>query len=259
MNSTILRSVKYFVFAIIVLAVSGCKETVEQPEPEEFAFEYPVSDGVYAGYDVDSIDAGGIYYNAGRHESHLAGQTVLYGTPYIYQYDTLFTGDGYSSAISYIRKSGNGVYYFIDTSGIGNLIPDSLRIFVVTDPEMTFYSFPFEAGRNWSVYKFIIGNFTVISISAEYKGRESLTLNINNTDVTLNTYKIDYRLSINIPDSTLSFLNSEFRSTSWLADGYGIVKTRGSKVFISLFSGAVFDISDTAGTLEQRMTAFRKN
>ncbi len=249
----------FLLLSVLALIAAGCKEAGTQQEPEKFVFNYPLSEGVSAEYSVDSIDAMGTVYTAGTRVSHITGQTALYGTPYFYQYDTLYSSDVTTASMSYVRKSDRGVYYFIDTSGINQIIPDSIRIFVITDPEMVFYSYPFEAGRNWSVFKLLIGSNTIVSIAADYKGKEDVALRINDTEKALNAYRIDYTLNVNIPDSSLAFFNRQFKSTFWLADGYGVVKTKGSRVFLSLFSGGVFDITDTTGIVEQKMVSFRTN
>lgn len=245
-------------FALAVLGISGCKDAGTQPVEIPFNFDYPVADGVRAEYSIDSIDASGVNHFFGMRGTGISGSTILYSTPYFYQYDTLYTTTDVTTSISYIRKSANGVYYFIDTSAVNELIPDSLRPFIFTDPEMVFYSYPFEAGRNWNVFKFVAGNISIISFTADYAGKESLSLRINNSDTTLSAYKINYNLKITIPDSTFALPESNFSASFWLADSVGLVRMKGSKVFLSLFTGAVFDISDTGGQIEQKITAFRR-
>lgn len=247
-----------FVAALTVIFFQGCKDAGTQPAETPFTFNYPLDEGLRTGYEVDSIDAAGAYHFLGVRSSGISGSTVLYGTPYNYQYDTLYTSGEVTTSISYVRKSSNGVYYFIDTSTVNQLIPDSLRPFIFTDPEMVFYSYPFEPGRNWSVFKFVAGNISIISFRGEYSGKESLRLKINNSDTLLNAYRINYQLKITIPDSSFNLPQNTYSASFWLADGMGLVKLNGSKVFLSLFTGAVFDLSETGGQVEQRMTAFRK-
>ena len=141
--------------------------------------------------------------------------------------------------------------YFADSSGVAELIPDSIEIDikVIFDKVFKIVNFPFldkkqfkvfDAGANFGTFK-----FNIFSIVGEYVGAESLQL--EGFDSPHSTEKFKYTVSVNIPDMSNPFVSNIqlYNAFIWFAPTTGIVKMEGCTMFINPISGKKFDIADS--------------
>lgn len=160
-----------------------------------------------------------------------------------------------SVSSSYFRTTETGVFYFVDTTGFKNTLPDSLQSSVEIQDEMRAYLFPLSEGTFWPVYRISIEvneflSFNLVDITGKYVSDETLILDISDGTQTVNTKKVEivFKLQTGAADSVITF-----NANTWLAEDIGIVKMAGSAVVLSLFSGGGLDLSDASTTVTQNL------
>ena len=160
-----------------------------------------------------------------------------------------------SVSSSYFRTTETGVFYFVDTTGFTNTLPDSLQSSVEIQDEMRAYLFPLSEGTFWPVYRISIEvneflSFNLVDITGKYVSDETLILDISDGTQTVNTKKVEivFKLQTGAGDSVITF-----NAHTWLAEDIGIVKMAGSAVVLSLFSGGGLDLSDASITVTQNL------
>jgi hypothetical protein len=236
-------------FAALLLFLYGCKEASVEPDPViRFNPFYPLSEGLSLTYSYQYSDSSG-NVNGERWVSYGAPE-LKSGTAYISQFDSTSLDGDITTNYAFTRKTDRGVYYYVDTSGIASLIPDTLKPFASVDRELILFSFPLEEGKYWSAYKLIILNYSIISMEAEYKGITDVVLAGTNTTGQIETHTIDYSLSLTLPDTLMNTaFNAEFEGTMYLADSLGIVKYEGDEILLAFINNGTNSVADTTGTV----------
>lgn len=226
---------------------------------------FPSSNGNYYKYEVTRTDSTGSQSN-GTRSSTFMGTQVFGGTTYKIKIDsTMFSGLSTSSN-SYFRTTGSGVYFFLDTTGLSETIPDSLLQYLQLDAEMIAYSFPFESGKTWPVFKMNLNylgiiTITIVDVTAYYEGTENVTLNLNSGAVQREAAKVRYVLKLTVPDPNNPFqtYSSEFTARSWLVSGIGVVKWEGNGTVLNAFAGGGIDFDDTTSVVTQNLIDYSVN
>jgi hypothetical protein len=257
---------KKFISAVITifalaLLINACKNSSTNPPTQVNTGYFPNGDGTTYMYSVEKTDSTGTQY-AGTRNTEYNGTSVLSGTTYQVQIDSMNISGIGTVSFSYFRKNDNGVFYFLDTTGLAAYIPDSLRPYISIDTEMRELLFPLVANSTWPVFKmslhYAIINLTIIDVSAAYDGTENLTLHLTSGDVNKSAVKVKYTLSLQIPDpnNPLHIISSSYNAYAWFVDGIGAVQWQGNGAILNVFSGSGVDFSDTTTVVTQSLISY---
>ncbi len=231
---------------------------------------FPATNGNYYKYSLDRTDSTGTQSTGTRSATYNGTKTIT-GTEYQVKVDSTFISGFTTTSETYIRKSAPdkdthiyGVYVYLDTSGISNLIPDSLLQYVKISDEMTLYSFPLAQVTNWSVLsvKFIFGPVTVplVDVEATYEGTENVNLNLMSGAKTMSAAKIKYDLTLTIPDANNIFgtpTTQVYTAHAWLVNNIGPVKWDGNASLLNAIVGGDIVLADTSGTMSQSLIDYK--
>jgi hypothetical protein len=244
---------------IIILGflISACnKDNSTNPPVQNDTGYFPNGDGSTYTYSVQKTDSTGTQA-AGTKSTEYSGIEFKNGTTYQVQIDSLNISGLSEISLSYFRKTNDTLYYFLDTTGLSAVFPDSLRNNISLDKEMKVLSFPVTENKSWPVFRlsivFSIFNANVLTLDGSYDGTESVTLYLNSGDVTKDAVKLKYTLNL-LPHGTLS--TSTFTAYAWLAEGIGIVKWQGNAVILNALTGGGVNFSDTTSVITQSLISY---
>ena len=237
-----------------LLFVYSCTEenSTNPPGEEDLPVYFPNSEGTFYKYEIIQTDTNGVASMGIRDVVYLE-DTLINSTRYKLQIDSIQTNLQLSVSSSYFRTTETGVFYFVDTTGFTNTLPDSLQSSVELQDELRAYLFPLSEGTFWTVYRISIEvneflSFNLVDIMGKYISDETLILNISDGIQTVNTKKVEivFKLQTDAADSVITF-----NANSWLAEDIGIIKMEGSAVVLNLFGGSGLDLSDASITVTQ--------
>ncbi len=247
---------------LIVFLLSACKdESSNEPAPAPAENYFPISEGTNFKYTITGIDSVGNAI-AGNRTTYFIGGTNLAGTDYSNQYDSLTLNALLIPSQAFVRKTDNGVYYFLDTTGLYSSIPDSFRSGISLDPEFILFSFPLESGKSWTVFKLtltippFIANFTPLEVTAYYEGTESnLIIPLSSGNVTSDAEKIRYELLLR--ESIDPFITpKKLTAYSWIVKDIGVVKWEGNQTVVNALSSAYIDFDDSVNTITENLIQY---
>jgi hypothetical protein len=251
MNS-LFKLITFFLVGIFIVYSCSEENTTNPSDDENPPVYFPGTEGTYYKYDIIEADSNGIISTGIRNVVYL--EDTLINSNKL-QVDSIQTNLQLSVSSSYFRTTITGVFYFIDTTGFINILPDSLQSSVEIQDEMRAYFFPLSEGTLWPVYRisvelneFIIVN--LVEITGKFLADEKLTLDISGETKTVNTKKveIDFKLRTSVADSAITF-----NANTWLAEDIGIIKMEGSAIVLKLISGGGLDLSDIEKTTTQNL------
>ncbi|MBA4250429.1 MAG: hypothetical protein C0425_02670 [Chlorobiaceae bacterium] len=251
---------KIMIVILLGLFFVSCKEGDTSTNPPAFSDDYfPSHIGYTLGYQLDSIAQSGIPVKIGNRFTTVTKDTLIAGTPYRIFSDSIVINNVTSRGQSFVRSSSAGVYYFIDTSGLSLVVPDSLRRLMLIDREVTALSYPLTIGRSWAPFRLTFLNIPIIDFTALVEAEEKIQINANNTNYNFDAKRIGYRLKLFIPDLTMTgnVINLEFNAKGWFVKGIGLVKLEGNSSIIGFFNGGDINISDTTSVLSQKLISFK--
>ena len=258
-----------FSFAILFNACKSKSST--EPNTSSVSGDFfPNGDGSSYKYSTVRTDSNGTQ-TSGTRSTTYSGTTDMNGITFQNQIDTI-TVNGYSTvAHSFFLKSDSSVVYALDTAGLSQTIPDSLKqIFQLQfDPTLKLLQLPLQDGATWPVFnlslKISLGGganltFNVVNVSASYEGMEQVPLNLTTGNVTENAAKIKYTLKLSIPDTQNPLATPSsvtYISYAWLANNIGIVQWRGNGLISSVFGGGGINFADTTSTVTQSLVSYK--
>ena len=253
MNS--LFKLSSFFLAGLLFVYSCTEENSTNPSGEEnLTVYFPNSEGTFYVYEIIQTDTNGVISTGIRNVVYLE-DTLINNTRYKLQIDSIQTNLQLSVSSSYFRTTESGVFYFIDTTGFTDILPDSLQSSVEIQDEMRAYLFPLSEGTFWPVYRISIAlneftNINLVDITGKYISDESLVLDITGETQTVNTKKVEivFKLQTDAADSVITF-----NANTWLGEDIGIVKMEGSAIVLNLISGGGLDLSDISKTTTQNL------
>jgi hypothetical protein len=214
---------------------------------------FPNGDSTYYKYTVNTTDTAGAEIE-GTRTSRYNGTQPLEGTVYQVQYDTAVFQSQTTSSTAYFRKTDTGVFYFLDTTGLGASIPDSLEQYITTDSEVRALLFPLAAGSYWPVFKVTLHygpiTFAPVDVSASYAGTEDIPLNLVSGQITKSAIKIKYVLKLTFDFGAPS---RNYEAYAWIVDGIGIVKWEGNATLLNGISGGGINFDDTTRVVSQSL------
>jgi len=144
---------------------------------------------------------------------------------------------------TYFRKTSSGVFYYIDTTGLAQLIPDSLRTLLKIDTETRALFFPLSINQTWPVYQIDIQIsgvpiFSPIKAFAKVSDFYKMDFVTRNSTITSNVYRIDYTLEIQLsPEGQIE----RQTASALFAVGIGFIKWDGQAAVINLVRGTTFE------------------
>jgi len=253
MNS-LFKLISFFLVGIFIVYSCSEENSTNPPDDGNSPVYFPSTEGTNYKYEIIEADSNGIISTGIRNVVYLE-DTLINSTRYKLQVDSVQTNLQLSVSSSYFRTTITGVFYFVDTTGFINILPDSLQSSVEIQDEMRAYLFPLSEGTLWPVYRisvelneFIIVN--LVDITGKFVADEKLTLDISGETKTVNTKKveIDFKLRTSVADSAITF-----NANTWLAEDIGIVKMEGSAIVLNLISGGGLDLSDIEKTTTQNL------
>jgi hypothetical protein len=241
-----------FLLAGLLFVYSCTEENSTNPSDDENPPVYfPDSEGTFYKYEIIETDTNGVISTGIRNVDYLE-DTLINNTRYKLQIDSIQINLQLSVSSSYFRTTETGVFYFVDTTGFTNTLPELFQSSVELQDEMRAYLFPLSEGTFWPVYRISIElneslSFNIVNITGKYISDETLILDGIQT---VNTKKVEivFKLQTGIDDSVITF-----NANTWLAEDIGIVKMEGNAVVLSLFSGGELDLSDTSITETQNL------
>lgn len=251
----------YLVLIAIVLIISSCNESINESDPENKIEEetnystelnslFPAEVGDSFDYFVDTLNfQSNKFENIGSRKVYVQEKET---TSNIYfcseQYEIL---NSIFQSQSKFRINENSIEFFYDSTGVTDLIPDSVdfEIQLIFDESFNLVQYPLEKDKKWSAFKaganFGTFKFTLFSITGEYLGSEVIQL--DGFESTTNTEKFKYVIDLSIPDLNNPFIsnNQQYSATVWFSPDIGMVKLEGSGMFVNTITGRSFDIADS--------------
>ena len=261
-----MKSKKYINLLILLLPffVIACKNsnTVSPPGSGANLAYFPNNDGNNYLYSIHTTDStGGII--TGTRSATFSGTAVVNGVSFQKEIDTLTFGIGNQVNLSFFQVSGDSVFFALDTTGLSKIIPDSLMAYISIDSRLKAFVLSFQSGTNWDVFnlglKYGPLSFNLVNVKANYVGTEQLTLNLSNGQSTQNAQKINYVLTLTIPNKSNFFAapsTYQYSATAWLVQNIGVVKWQGSGAVFSAFSGQGVNLADTTTNVSENLLSY---
>jgi len=252
--------VKYILLLIVILLVFNyCSDEKSTNPPDNNpppANYFPSGDGTNYTYNVEQIDSIGNMQSGLRYTLY-DGVSTIENTQYQNQFDSLLIETINVTGTTNFRKTGTGVFYFVDTTGISDIVPDSLLSAISLLSESRVLLFPLEEGSFWPVYSVTISNqninFSPLVVNGVFAEKENITINLISGDIEAEATRVEYTFSIitdiNLPPQRLT-------ANAWFVDEIGIVKLEGRSILINLITGGGLEILDTTSTVTQSLIDF---
>lgn len=247
-----MKKIFYLITATILLISISCKDNIIVDPGQNNKDYFPAKVGSKFTYSL-MIDSSFILN--GARISDVTSTSTIAGTEYFVQVDSVIIERALSLDTSYFRKSNTGVFYYTDTTGLGSLIPDSLRNALRIDNESRLLFFPLQLNQTWPVYQIdiTVGGvpvFSPLKTSAKVLEALQLTLALRDTQYTIDVYKIEYKLEIQLdPQGSVE----RFFAYGYVAENIGFVKWEGEAFVLSLIRGGRIDLSSTSGFIKEEL------
>jgi len=239
---------------ILVLTLIFCSnEQINNPSDDTPVANYfPSNIGNNYSYEVVQVDSSGGTQNGTRF-SQYTGDTTINNIDYTTQLEDLSLDTSALKQSSFFRKTSTGVFYFADTTGFSEIVPDSLVDFLSTPSESRALLFPLAEGSFWPVFRVTVTNqqvsFSPLAVNGEFVREENITLHLVGGDIDVDAIKVKYTFT---RQENPQQLPQQLNAYAWFAEDIGIVKLEGKAVLINLLVGGV-DFSDTTSTITQSL------
>jgi hypothetical protein len=257
--------IRLYIAALMVLSLmfAACKDDSSPVDPgpggntENY---FPDNNNAYYRYEVIYQDTTGAVFE-GERSTRYSGTNEISGTTYIRQIDSLNLEGNISSSESFFRKTNLGVYYYLDTTGLSEIIPaEYLSLFTISN-EMTAVVLPLQQTSAWTVFFMSILNNDFVRVEANVTGKETITINLISGDISRESLKIRYLLSVYVPDpdNILVGTYETYETFAWIVEGIGIVRWEGNAAVMAAFTGGGIDIDESAAQATQNLVEYRLN
>lgn len=247
-------------FSIVIL--TGCSNEIPNEPPAAGSFNFfPGGLGTNYLYTITETDTGGTVLQSGFRYVLYSDSIFLGSRKYTVQLDSIATDSLNSNTTSYFRKTSTGVFYFVDTTQIINIIPDTLQADVTLLDESRLLLFPLQEGSLWTFYRMTVNlpsgvPVRVLNVEGKYLLAENVVLNLNSGTVNIVGIKIQYDMEL-ISDITQPV--QRFTAFVWVADNIGIIKLEGNSVLLGALLNGEFNFSDSTKTIMQELKEFEIN
>ncbi len=251
-----LRILKHIVItaAVLIFLFSCTSNEPTAPLSGQVPDYFPNSDGTNYLFATTEYDSTGILKTGLRYVFY-DGDTLINGTSYKFQKDSVKMGTEIVEGISNFRKSEIGVFYFIDTSGFAAALPDTLRNRVNVTSEMQTLLLLLAEGSFWQVFKVTIAvqpgiTYALYRITANYVKEEIILLHLVGGDLNITAQKIKYDLEFRLDPEEPS---QKFTAYSWVADKIGIIKIEGNAIVVNTILNSEVSLDDSSKTVTQHL------
>ena len=229
------------------------KEPTAPPSGQEPDY-FPNSDGTTYLFTITESDSMGILRTGSRYVFY-NGDTLINGTSYKFQKDSVKMGTEIGERIYNFRKSKTGVFYFIDTSGFAAALPDTLRNRMTITSELQTLLLLLAEGSFWQVFKLTITlqpgiTYAPYRITGSFVKEENVLLNLVSGDLNVTAQKIKYDLEYRIDPEEPS---QKFTAFSWVADKIGIIKMDGNAIVVNTILLGEVNLDDSSKTVTQNL------
>lgn len=250
-----MRKFFYFVFASLLAIVYACNEETIVNTPADNKDYFPAKEGSKFIYDLvidSSLNLNGVRV------LDIIGTTKISGTDYFIEIDSLLVESSLSVDTNYFRKSNTGVFYYSDTTGISELVPDSLVNLLRIDSECRLLFFPLQINQTWPVFQIDISVggipvFSPVKVNARVIESQQINIAFRDTQYIAEVFKIEYKMEVQ--------LDPQGSSESLIAYGYiteniGFIKWEGESFLISLIRGGKIDLNATTGLITEELRSY---
>jgi len=237
---------------VLVFLFSCTSKEPTAPPSGQVPDYFPNSDSTNYLFTVTESDSTGILKTGSRYVFY-NGDTLINGTSYKFQKDSVKTGSEIEERMSNFRKSETGVFYFIDTSGFAAALPDTLRNRMTITSEMQTLLLLLAEGSFWQVFKVTIAlqpgiTYAPYRITASYVKEEDVLLHLVSGDLNVtakkNKYDLEFRFDPEEP-------TKKFTAFSWVADKIGITKMDGNAIVVNTILNSEVNLDDSSKTVTQ--------
>jgi hypothetical protein len=248
----------FFITFFSLFIIIGCEEeTPNEPPVQNYPDYYPDGIGSYLKYRISEKDTLGGIIQQGNRVVYYTGTSTHNGREYITQADTLLF-DTLSSFNTYLfRKSDTGVFYAVDTNQVSQLIPDSLKQYVLLRDEMQLLFYPLTNGSTWSLYRVTADiqpdiSIKLLDVVASFEKSERLILIWPTGSLSVYTQKVKYELELY---SDIGSPPEIYTAYMWFAENIGLVKFEGNQFILSIAGGGI-SFEPSSNVLIQEIIAY---
>lgn len=249
-----LKILKQIVITITVLVIlfSCTSNEPTAPQSGQVHDYFPNNDGTTYLFTITESDSTGILQTGSRYVIYNS-DTLLNGTSYKFQKDSVIMGNEIGERIYNFRKSETGVFYFIDTSGFAAVLPDSLSGRMTITSEMQTLLLLLAEGSFWQVFKVTIAlqpgiTYAPYRITASFVKTEKVLLHLINGDINVAAQKIKYDLEYRLDPEEPS---QKFTAFSWVADKIGLIKMDGNAIVVNSILLGEVNLADSSKIVTQ--------
>ena len=243
--------------AIIVALLSfyNCSEDNPANPTDEIPKNYfPIEEGTVYKFELTESDSSGVLRTGFRNTVY-HGSAVINSISYSGQIDSVTLGTDFTITDSYFRKTISGVFYYVDTSEVMTVIPDTLKPYVTLQTEFRYILIPLAEGSQWPVYRITVRlesgiSFTAIDVTGKYLSSENLQLIIGGNSVDVTAVKVKFELSF-IQDITQP--ERKLTAYAWFTENVGVVKMEGNSVVLGALLGGEINFDDSTKTITQQI------
>jgi len=261
-----------FILSILIF-ISGCSEdtptdtTLDTDNASEY---YPGEIGTQFFYLVDTLDAGTqTFLPYGSRTASILSKSTQNNVEYYKQRNLIEPSTSPDDVDIYFRRSGTGVYFYVDTLGLGDAIlaiDDSLAslLQITTDPEINVFSTPLEENKTWDAFKLnveipTIGfTLSVVELSASYEGTEMITTPAT-SGLATEAAKIKYTITLRIPDNPANPFSPtprNYEGYGWYIQNVGLAMVEGNGVLVNALAGGEFNLDDTLSVYRETLNSY---
>lgn len=256
------KSLIYLMISLFLIFASGCDNEDDGPSDptnggsaEQY---YPGNVGTTYNYEGTATDSSGTMPYT-RDATYTSQQTQGSNT-YIVQSNVITAGPETMTGEFLFRTSTNGLYIFIDASGLEDLLDSvdtgEIELTITADPEVRMLAYPFESNTNWDAFSINVSAYNglvtieILNLKGYHRGQE--TVNVMSQNMTAE--KIEYIATIKIPESIEDITNPQTYTVSafaWYVKDVGLVKLEGSSALANAFIGGDIELEGEEGTVSE--------
>jgi hypothetical protein len=239
-----MKKLSSYILFFMFIALISCKEDTVTNPPSDNSDFFPAKVGSKYYYNFYFYVNPAL--NGGKTIS-IVDTTNILGTPYFEEIDSLIFDRSLTVDTTFFRKSRTGIFYFIDTTGVSEFIPDSIRNQLSIDTESRLLFFPLTLNQTWPVYQVDITFsgvpiFSIVKIIAKVVDSYQLTRTFRDSSITRTVNKIKYDMDIQLSPTSPKETYTAFGHTM---DGVGFIKWEGEEFVLNLIRGGKLNFTGT--------------
>jgi hypothetical protein len=211
------KSLIYLVISLFLIFASGCDKEDDGPsDPNDGSSAeqyYPGKVGSTFNYQGTTTDSSGSY--AYSRDATYASQQTQGSNTYIVQSNVITSGPETITGEFLFRTSTNGLYIFVDASGLEDLLDSidtgGIELTITADPEVRMLAYPFASNTSWDAFSINVSAYSglvtieILNLKGYHRGQE--TVSVMNQNMTAE--KIEYIATIKIPESNEDIANPQ--------------------------------------------------